>query len=451
MVQNLLKVEADPQLFSYRIDNIPLWLLIRHNLIWSIVKDELNIEEPHISVPFNSLYLSEKIKYVVSSIKKNPFRMSSKDVVVFGYMVNALKEGNVFVSRLYKSMWEEGAGIIESSFKFKFFEPRIEEVFYEDIILVVSKLIRQLYYLDYKAKRTIHNFVQYIQKMVPSIDTHEYTQAIENTVKKMKIESFIYKLLLHKLSPKLIIVEDAHYFGRVYLVTVAKKLGIRVAEYQHGYIGNDHWVYNFHPSAKNFLEPYLPDYLLTWGKYWSNSVNTPSKKVEIGHFYLWEKSQHKSESMNKITKNIVVVSSGKVPDKYVDLCVYLKTKLGTNYNLIFRPHPSEVPALNTRYGKIIKAGYSIDMSNLYDQLLPKIDVVISLENTTVLYEAILFTKKVFLVSDDLRDDVPFIVTNMDSLIDHILYKEVNNVTVHDVWEPNPVKKYKAFLRSEVGL
>jgi hypothetical protein len=37
------------------------------------------------------------------------------------------------------------------------------------------------------------------------------------------------------------------------------------------------------------IKEYLPDYFLTFGKFWSDNIRTPSEKVEIGFPYLEEK------------------------------------------------------------------------------------------------------------------------------------------------------------------
>ena len=452
IIQDILYIESKQQIFSYRVSGIPLWLLIRQDVIWSSVKQKLGLEEPHVRVPLKSLSLCKIIRYIALSLMRNPCGLPSRDVVVFGYAVNNIKEENGYLNRLYHYMWKEGASIIEVSHKYEFFEPKYENVCYEDLIPITSKVLRQLYFLDRHARSAINEFINYMQKALPSIDARRYTQMLVNLVKKIRVESVIYEILLRKKCPKLIIVEDAHYFGRIHLTTTAKKLGIKVAEYQHGYIGYDHFAYNFSPETSVLLEPYLPDYFLTWGKYWSRSVNTPSKKIEIGHFYLWDKSRniHKDTNQTSKIKNIVVVSGGTMPGEYVKLCLYLK-RLDGRCNFIFRPHPSEIPHVNIRYSEIIKAGYSIDTSNLYSDLLPKADVVISLEKTTVLYEALLFTKKVFLVSDTYNEEVPFIVTNMGSIINDIENKEVDNAQVRDIWEPDPLSKYRAFLYSEIGI
>src|SRR3546814_12540747 len=81
--------------------------------------------------------------------------------------------------------------------------------------------------------------------------------------------------------------------------TLFRSAGIPVAEFQHGYIGHDHYAYNYADSvADSGYRDGLPDYLLTFGQYWADSVRTPSEKVVIGGPRMNEHRDRKSTRLN---------------------------------------------------------------------------------------------------------------------------------------------------------
>ena len=225
------------------------------------------------------------------------------------------------------------------------------------------------------------------------------------------------------------------------MVTIAKQLGIKVAEYQHGLINKNHLAYNFSNEIKERVRNYTPDEILFWGEYWSERTNISGKKVIVGYPYIEIKSLNLSHTPKKKPR-VLLLSGGSIPQEYIKISYWLLKELGEeNYEYIFRPHPSERIAVNERYSELFKIGYNLDNDNLYESL-SKSDICISLEFSTVLYEAVFFCKKVVLLLSQQSslyiedDELPFIVLSDINQLDNILSAE-NSYTVKE-W------RYKLF-------
>lgn len=458
-LEKYTQIEADDKILDFKINNVPLWLIMRIEVVFNLMFLNEKMENPHIKISIWDLSLKEKFNYIYYTLVKNPFFADKKDILIIGSVADNIKKNNIYFNKLYYKILENFSNsmLLEQSFKFSYRQPKREETLYLDLIYVISKLLAKGKMLSKNEIRTVNLFLEFLEKRVRYlnflIDDNfliNLRDILHKAVRSYEIEKFLFSKLLKKINPKLLIIACAHYFSHYPLLLLAKEKGIKVAEYQHGYIGNDHFAYNFHPNIRDEVKKYLPDYMLTWGKYWSNNINTPAKKIEIGNFLL--NDILKEVKVDKHRKTILIVSGGKYPNEYVLLSKEIK-KHFSGYELYFRPHPSEIPAIKERYSELVKIGYKIDTSNLYTETLPKSEIAISLERSTVLYEAMLYTNKVFWITEKKNNKFPFYqVSSVGELIDYINRINKNDLKLplnEQIWEKNPIEKFKEFLEKEI--
>lgn len=417
-LQDLLKIEEDDKLFSFKITDleIPLWLLLRIDIYFFIQFNLLNLSNPHVQVNLLKSPLKSKIKYIFSSIMKHPIINKKYDILIFGADINNVLENNLYYNRLYDPLYEQLENkllLLESSNKFSYSTPRFNrEVRYTDIIRILPYIANRFIKEDKKDIEIIDTFINYVTsrvKNILNIDLSTYFNKKYQKIKKipnyLKIRVYLYNKILNMIKPKLLIIEDAHYGGHAELIKLSKSKNIKVAEFQHGYIGKNHLAYNYLESTKRHLSDFLPDYMLYWGEYWANNSDIPGKKYVIGFPYL----EKKVKELFNVEKEIfiLVISGGSIPQDYITiinkLLEFFKEK-----NIVFRPHPSERPAVSERYREIINKGIMIDTGNLYESL-SKSHICISLEVSTVLFEATVFCEKVFLIKS--RASIPYIDEN----------------------------------------
>ncbi|MFN4219608.1 MAG: hypothetical protein ACK4GJ_01640 [bacterium] len=420
-IRKFLKIEEDGELLKYKITeyDLPLWLFIRSEILLFYLPQKLyNLKSGHIKVDPRKLPFTKKIDYLTKTLIRNPFRDKKADILIFGAGINNVLESNYYFCRLYDPFWialKDKMQLIESSNKFTYPTPRFNnKVLYSDFIPVISRFIYKFVKVSKEELNAIDRLLITLNKKIKDstkLDVQDYLEekkiGIISLIKIIKSRIPLYKKLLKSKKPKLFILEDAHYGGYTDLVYIAKQIGIKTAEYQHGVIGSNHLAYNYPSSIHNIIAPYLPDYMLFWGEYWANKTNIPGEKIIIGYPYL--------ESKSKVSKKeniILLISSGSIPDEVVNFGLELvKIPELKKYKFIFRPHPSERPAVKERYSQLIEVGYDLDLGNLYETL-QKAEICIGLELSTVLYESVSFKCKTFLkktIASSLyiEDDLPF--------------------------------------------
>ena len=266
---------------------------------------------------------------------------------------------------------------------------------------------------------------------------------------------------LKALGVKTLLVEDAHYGRFANVSVIAKELGITVAAPQHGVITRQQEVYNYAPStlAQSSLRRCLPDYLLTFGEHWGPQTSTTSQIVSIGRPDLIRTAKRVvTNTSTKDRPRLLFVSSKMNPDIYLDYCRSLES-LAPNIDLVFRPHPSEVPRLSEIYGNYFTAPNAVFQLDEVPQALESVynsDIVVG-EQSAMLYEAQIFTNKTILVLNTpntvgfLGDDIRYIgryVTSAKDLLEctsNIEIAEPSKVQSHRFWNANWESAWDLFL------
>lgn len=456
-IREFLKIEEDGSILKYRVTEyqIPLWLFIRSEIGLFYLPNKLFGMEPRIKFSLSNLSFKEKLEYITRTLTKNCFRSPKSDIVIFGYSINNVLENEHYVNRLYDPFcfaFQDKILLIEGSDRLKYPNPRLNrKVLYTDIIPVISRLLSRFVSLPKEDINIISEFVVNLRDKIDSLfaisfsDFFELTEYLINILRRINIRIWMYQMLLQLTRPKLIIIEDACYGGLVDLICMAKKLKIKVAEYQHGFIGPNHFAYNYHPNVHSTVKPYLPDYMLFWGEYWARSTSIPLEKIVIGFPYIEEKAK------NTIKENaILLISSGMMPREVIDFGSSMINALDLKkYRFIFRPHPSERVVAAERYKHLMEIGYELDTGNLYETLR-KIDICISLEISTVLYEAVYFNCKTFLKTTPLTlafkgENLPF--ETFDELSDLLDLLEKAKINKQDqlFFANNSIDNFKEFL------
>jgi hypothetical protein len=470
-LEHLLKIE-EPEILNFRftINNLPMWLFIRHYVFWEILKTKKNLAEPHVKPQIKNMNFIDKFNYLKNIIKKYPFFIRKNyDIVILGAAVNNVFENGFYVNRLYDNFYfifPEKTMIFEISNKFYFPEPRKVDSFSIELYYIIRKIYSKFKKPYKEDLRNIDIFINFLisnfEKIFIQVDgelKNNIKKQLINISNRLVINNYFYRYMLNKLNPKVLIIEDAHYGGYTDLIYISKKLGKIVIEPQHGYVGKDHLAYNFNQKLFEYIKEFLPDYFLTFGKFWSDNIRTPSERIEIGFPYLEEKVNIAKQLKNqeiRDKKNILIISGGSCPEEYNNLVKNLYNLLDKDrFKIVFRPHPSERIALNERYKDIISMGVEIDLDNIYESLF-NYDIVLSFEKSTVIYEAIAFGAKVVLIKHpnynflDSSNNV-FLESeyNFDIIVDIIKDDSITYSidSINYIWQPNSLSNYKNFIKS----
>jgi len=136
--------------------------------------------------------------------------------------------------------------------------------------------------------------------------------------------------------------------------------------------------------------------LLTYGEYWNDMTTSPSTKVTMGNPNLAEYVPRSAAGnrQRKTKKVVLLISGGGNPEglKRITLDL-LRIMNPEEYEICFRPHPGEIPALRQRYDDLERKGVTFDLSTDLYSSLNDADVVAG-EISTALFEAAYFGKTV---------------------------------------------------------
>jgi len=143
--------------------------------------------------------------------------------------------------------------------------------------IVSSSLLKIIFFL-------IRVFIKpsFDKELVDILKENSIDIDIEKEMKSFHANYILYKLLLNIYRPKVIFVNCA--YCKISLVKVAKDLGIKVVEIQHGVISKVHFGY---VSELSLDDTYQADILLSFGENEIKLENRIIKQViPIGSFYL---------------------------------------------------------------------------------------------------------------------------------------------------------------------
>lgn len=455
-------LEADGKILDFRFSKsqIPMYLVVRFILIQSLINKEFNLSNPHVKA--NKSSTKEKLKYIYYTLKSNLFFAPKKDIYIFSSGIVNKFENNKYTNRLYDEFYQlyiDNTQIIESSVKLSYLVPKKEKIYFRDLIDIMIVLCSKAIKLKKDDIDEIDRFIEYLRNksLFDANDTiyNDIKNILIKISKRMSISFWMYRQFLKIKKPKVIIVEDAHYFGHFSLLVEAKKLGIKTVEYQHGYIGLAHPAYNYHENIFNGIKAYLPEYFLTHGNYWSEVSRTPSQKVHIGLADISNKIERIKIS-KKTSNKILFISGGTVFQELNQLIERsLKPLKDLGYEILLRPHPSEIPAVEIRYSNLMNQGVKIDASNLYD-ILQEVEIVVGMEVSTVLYEAVCFTNKVYMMNTKYTNfyepKSAFIPFNDDlELVKNIKESKVLEKDVNYFWDSNWKENYTNFIENTIGI
>lgn len=124
------------------------------------------------------------------------------------------------------------------------------------------------------------------EEIIKEIIAHyKFNSNYRTTIDTFLCKAFVFEKVLKRVKPKALIITDYGYFWGTYS---AKRLGIKVVEFQHGVIGLVHPFY--HPSKK-LNNQFCPDYLLVFGKADKDALGhsnyVPIERIfPVGNFYL---------------------------------------------------------------------------------------------------------------------------------------------------------------------
>lgn len=265
-----------------------------------------------------------------------------------------------------------------------------------------------------------------------------------------------YSRLIARVRPRLLLGSSGCYGAHAPLIAAARDQGVVTAEYQHGAISAGHDAYNFAPAVieSQAYRRTLPQYLLTYGAWWSGQVTAPVECVAVGYPARAAKLERMA-AFRPDRRAVLILSDGIEFDLYLDFArTVARAVESRGLDVVLRPHPAERTTVLERYGTSVDGVQIDDGPDIYAAFTNAHTVVSEL--STGLFEAVGLVDRIILLNTAKARFAfpthPFAAANsVDeaiALIDDELAPMVDGAAL---WEPDWQKNYQWFLRGKVGI
>ncbi len=331
-----MKLIDNPKLLNCHFKNGMMILPFYHSIIEARLNQQTFAGEGVQKAPLKKRVLSLFLGLKQCKIKK-------KDIVIFSSTLFNVKRNDNFYNCLYGyyyDIYPNDTLLIEdgdTSYIWRTKEScqnlSFINTYIEILCIILQKIfhvIRPIHYSDYEL----------IIQEYPTLFNEKRLSKDDYFI---RFYAYFIKKLLKRANPKVLLVNCASYgHTRSIVCYVAKQLGIKVIEPQHGvtYKCTGYVTQEFIANSEEY-KAYLPDTLFTFGDYWKQFVNWKYEMVSVGYQYLNEYAAKICEA--EVTHEYLVISQpmNEEEEEKKEMFVKSLSHLFPDKRILFRIHPSE--------------------------------------------------------------------------------------------------------------
>lgn len=396
-------LELDNKILTFKLDDdLPIWFLVRYDVCLAILNKNNNF-----SLAYKQQPLKKSIfKTIFFASIKSPLFIKKGQIVFFNSGITNIKGLNdkYYFNRVtdhfFFSIKDHALLIEDTAFGVQKL-PRVHNrVFPHLTLLILSKICCFRIKKFNNKNETIQNLTDFIfTSLLKSnliFDIQEILKIVTANVDAFLSKRSFYEWFLKNKRPKIIFLEDASYGSRSHILLAAKKYKIPVVELQHGFVSEEHIAYHLGKGIEKdeMSKLFYPDFYFSYGQFWKDLINIPSKVVNIGNPYL-EENINSIKLIPRVNNEntILFLSSGIAVSETIEFLYKLKTTSDLyNYKIRFRPHPLEEASVKEKYFALENIGISISGEiPLYNDFSNS-DIIIG-ELSTALFESLALKDK----------------------------------------------------------
>lgn len=469
----LLQIEDDNELIGLTCPatRLPVWPIIRVPVLRTIMSDWLYKSEPLSSLGSSVAFIDLAKKAAISLIHNFSYKENTQRNI----LIQSSGLGNYYHDRLiYDRLTGYFATALPNRTLVYQDKPKnsfLDEYSFNPILHKIPRnIINKLY-----SKLAVNDNHRQLANCVVNRAAENASSRLGYEFSSARILGLVNSLAAHlallpyasdayanwfsKQGFRLLLKEDACYGGgSISIIHAAKLCGMVVAEYQHGAILKGHDGYNVADALANShsFKAVLPDYLLTYGNWWSNQTNMPIQKIAIGNPHLTEALKARCSDFSK-RNQVLILGDGIETKLYLNLADHVFDMVkGQGTQVVFRPHPFEREKVKSL---TLPNGVRLDSNEDIYSSLKESNVVIS-ELSTGLFEAVGLVDKVLLWETDksrfLFPEIPFTSFSKMVELESILsdkdsfQKVIRTIPTNDLWQPNWKQNYLNFIEGVIG-
>ena len=466
-IGEFLQLEDTDEILRFRTDSGRLiWPSIRYLILSQLYNEEFGLAELSSK---QRLGIKQIKKFLMLFVAHSPFwvLLNRKIENLFFYSsVSNFKANGVFVNRVADYLFftqKHNSYCLETLYNKELNYPRAHNrIAYAVGLNAICKLLVKVGLV-----RNSGNELENVTKLFALLNArsdHRYSAILQrvfrnavNGLALAKAQYAVYDLFFKLSSIKRLILEDAAYGGTSFIQFAARKNGITIIEPQHGAITTEHLGYNFGSSIARSVEykRYLPDYFLSFGRYWHEQVNLPVAMVPIGNPYLSEYLKNCTLTDAQGAKSILVISPGTAKEETEVVTSRLIRHFSHQYRIVLRPHPLEKFEAAEKYRGLIEQGAVLDANQKVYDSIQQAECIVG-DISTVLFEAVAFNKIVVSYNSKINPPISFPAnlvyrTEPDQIAETVetLLKDQNRPASSDltyVWESDWQARFATFLQ-----
>lgn len=391
--------EIEQSLFEITINNVPIWERIRHNVYRSIEEQFYGLGQAQPSPNNYQDYLDGIYLFLKNMFIRNPYTASNHSYIFFHSARRAKHEDgfwwDIYCDPIYESC-ELDYIHMEKPYSMKHWRPpRTDNLRYTDLIIIGSEIQKKIGINTPSIPpntrdklRQANNRIHEIFEV--NIDLVDKTiAALHNRNTRL----WMYERLLKRINPSVVVVVSS--YNQETLIEACNKCDVTVVEIQHGVIHSSHFGYSY-KGARNKV--YFPDYLLTWGDFWSNNVDYPisdNKVKSVGFPYL---EQNYKQYMDISPNNqLLFISQGSVGRKLSKFAIKINRHPEFKWNIVYKLHPGEYDRWQSDYPWLKKSDIEVidnSENSLYELFAgSKAQIGVS---STAIYEGLMFDLETYI-------------------------------------------------------
>lgn len=373
-LDEFLRIEEKYDLYNAQKNGCFYWIYVRVSL-WEdyVLKKRFLWDEKVTNSEKEFSRFANKIKEIALVIPalRNIQKMCHKKDIIFLSHPRRVKNGDEYeciYTDIIKSCFKNSISV-EVPYMGRHMKPMMaESVFYTEHLDVLMRLYMN-FYVRLRKKVCAQVLKEISEKISPALE--ELCEVYEIVLNKEEICSSVFSLwlsanikhklyrhILKKIQPKLLIEVVGYEREYMYVSEVAHELNIPVVELQHGIANSLHIAYQFGCGEKI---PTLPDKILLFSDFWKKTIKMPNDSYElisVGYPY-FEKNVKKYTKAHVAKRNIVIISQGTIGIKLSKLSVELYNTLKDKYHIIYKLHPDEYVSWKSDYPWLVDSGIEV--------------------------------------------------------------------------------------------
>lgn len=466
-LSELLRIEDSNEIVTFRSGDgrFLLWPLIRNQFLRLAISRETGSSWIRLDVH------RPPWRHVLTTIARSVARNVMAGIPDSRYVIMASGAGNVVINgRFFNGLSDHFAAVapeetlcVEGLSAWEWPFPRVNErtISYEPFRLRAALPARVL--LNETHRRTASDLLEFVSARAQdtigwrptAADLGKLRRALALQIAGLPQLANVSEGLLRKTGARLVLKEEGCYGHSSVFNTVAREMGVLVAEYQHGAIHAGHDAYHFAPalSASPAYQRALPQYLLTYGEWWSQEVSAPVQTVAIGNPHRSERLLQRTAVRRRGIHTMLVLGDGVNTERFIAFAESVSQRLGERWEVWFRPHPLERSAALDLCSRG-KSGTRLDVERDLYRTFFAVDMVVS-EASSALFEAIGVVERIAIWSGDQASFCypthPFdSFVDAEDLVNQMEDEGFGSVDVSDVgrmWAPDWRLRYSTFLNS----